>query len=121
MKLTIIGAGAIGGTIGAHMFRAGHDITLCDADTAHVAASREHGLRIEGPVNEFNLTLSLGGRATLPLPARPSRSRARQWIRPGPGLRPVAAPRACGRRLFSDVGASLDQDDAGALRRASTT
>jgi 2-dehydropantoate 2-reductase len=55
MKLTIIGAGAIGGTIGAHMFRAGHDITLCDADAAHVAAIREKGLRIEGPVNEFTV------------------------------------------------------------------
>ncbi|HEY3685233.1 MAG TPA: 2-dehydropantoate 2-reductase N-terminal domain-containing protein [Streptosporangiaceae bacterium] len=55
MKLTIIGAGAIGGTIGAHMFRAGHDITLCDADAAHVAAIREKGLRIEGPVDEFTV------------------------------------------------------------------
>lgn len=55
MKLTIIGAGAIGGTLGAHMVRAGHDITLCDADTAHVAAIRENGLRIEGPVNEFTV------------------------------------------------------------------
>jgi 2-dehydropantoate 2-reductase len=55
MKLTIVGAGAIGGTIGAHMFRAGHDITLCDADDAHVAAIREYGLRIEGPVNEFTV------------------------------------------------------------------
>jgi 2-dehydropantoate 2-reductase len=53
MKLTIIGGGAIGGTIAAHMFRAGHDITLCDADGAHVTAIREHGLHIEGPVNEF--------------------------------------------------------------------
>ena len=38
MKITIIGSGAIGGTLGAHMIRAGHDITLCDADAAHVAA-----------------------------------------------------------------------------------
>ncbi|HEV7811628.1 MAG TPA: 2-dehydropantoate 2-reductase N-terminal domain-containing protein [Leifsonia sp.] len=53
MKLTIIGAGAIGGTIGAHMFRAGHDITLCDADEQYVAAIQADGLRIEGPVNEF--------------------------------------------------------------------
>jgi 2-dehydropantoate 2-reductase len=53
MKVTIIGAGAIGGTIGAHMFRAGHDVTLCDADPAHVQAIKEHGLHIEGPVNEF--------------------------------------------------------------------
>ena len=53
MNITIIGSGAIGGTLGAHMIRAGHDITLCDADAAHVAAIREHGLIIEGPVNEF--------------------------------------------------------------------
>jgi 2-dehydropantoate 2-reductase len=53
VELTIIGSGAIGGTLGAHMIRAGHDITLCDADEAHVAAIREHGLIIEGPVDEF--------------------------------------------------------------------
>jgi 2-dehydropantoate 2-reductase len=56
MDLTIIGSGAIGGTLGAHMIRAGHDITLCDADEAHVAAIRERGLIIEGPVNEFTVT-----------------------------------------------------------------
>ena len=55
MDITIIGAGAIGGTLGAHVIRAGHDITLCDADEAHVAAIREHGLIIEGPVNEFTV------------------------------------------------------------------
>lgn len=55
MDITIIGSGAIGGTLGAHMIRAGHDITLCDADEAHVAAIREHGLIIEGPVNEFTV------------------------------------------------------------------
>ena len=55
MKLTIIGAGAIGGTIGAHMKRAGHDVTLCDADQAHVEAIRTDGLRIEGPVEEFTV------------------------------------------------------------------
>jgi 2-dehydropantoate 2-reductase len=55
VNITIIGAGAIGGTLGAHMIRAGHDITLCDADADHVAAIREHGLIIEGPVNEFTV------------------------------------------------------------------
>jgi len=55
MNITIIGAGAIGGTLGAHMIRAGHDVTLCDADADHVAAIREHGLIIEGPVNEFTV------------------------------------------------------------------
>jgi 2-dehydropantoate 2-reductase len=55
VKITIIGSGAIGGTLGAHMIRAGHDITLCDADAAHVEAIRSRGLIIEGPVNEFTV------------------------------------------------------------------
>ena len=53
MKLFVIGAGAIGGTLGARAFRDGHDVTLVDADEAHVAAIRRDGLRIEGPVEEF--------------------------------------------------------------------
>ncbi len=55
MKITIIGAGAIGGTIGARMFREGHDVTLCDADPEYVAAIQRDGLRIEGPVEEFTV------------------------------------------------------------------
>jgi 2-dehydropantoate 2-reductase len=66
MKLTIIGSGAIGGTLGAHLIRAGHDITLCDADEAHVTAIREHGLIIEGPVNEFTVAAHAITPAELP-------------------------------------------------------
>lgn len=55
MRLTIIGAGAIGGTIGAHMIRAGHDILFCDADQEHVQAINERGLVIEGPVENFTV------------------------------------------------------------------
>jgi 2-dehydropantoate 2-reductase len=55
MQLTIIGAGAIGGTIGAHMARAGHDVVLCDTDRDHVAAINRDGLRIEGPVENFTV------------------------------------------------------------------
>lgn len=57
MKAVIIGAGAIGGTIGAHMKRAGHDILLCDAAEDHVAAINDHGLHITGPVNDFVVEL----------------------------------------------------------------
>lgn len=53
MKFTIIGAGAIGGTVGAHLARSGHEVLLCDADTAHVDAINADGLRITGPVDEF--------------------------------------------------------------------
>jgi 2-dehydropantoate 2-reductase len=65
--IVIIGGGAIGGTIGAHMVRAGHDVVLCDADEAHVAAIREHGLRIEGPVDEFTVQIPAITPAELPV------------------------------------------------------
>jgi 2-dehydropantoate 2-reductase len=68
MQLTIIGAGAIGGTIGAHMIRAGHDIVFCDVDADHVKAINEFGISIEGPVENF----SVKAKAILPadLPAK---------------------------------------------------
>ncbi|MEV6866640.1 amidase family protein [Streptosporangium subroseum] len=55
MQLTIIGAGAIGGTIGAHLIRAGHDVLFCDADPSHVEAINREGLTIEGPVENFTV------------------------------------------------------------------
>ena len=55
MKFTVIGAGAIGGTVGAHLVRSGHDVLLCDADPLHVAAINDRGLRITGPVEEFTV------------------------------------------------------------------
>jgi 2-dehydropantoate 2-reductase len=55
MDVVVIGAGAIGGTLGAHMARAGHRVLLCDQDAEHVAAIRADGLRIEGPVEEFTV------------------------------------------------------------------
>jgi 2-dehydropantoate 2-reductase len=68
VQLTIIGAGAIGGTIGAHLIRSGHDVLFCDVDAAHVAAINDTGLTIEGPVENFTVS----ARAVTPdaLPAR---------------------------------------------------
>jgi len=64
----VVGAGAIGGTVGARLARSGRSVLLCDADAEHVAAINEGGLRIEGPVEEF----SVGVRAVAPdaLPER---------------------------------------------------
>lgn len=55
MKFTVIGSGAIGGMIGAHLARKGNDVTFVDVDAAHVAAINESGLRITGPVEEFTV------------------------------------------------------------------
>ena len=62
MKLLVFGAGAIGGCIGAHLARAGHEVTFVDRDAAHVNAMRERGLEIRGPVASFRTRV----RACLP-------------------------------------------------------
>jgi 2-dehydropantoate 2-reductase len=48
MEMTIVGAGAIGGTAGAYLLRAGHDVLFVDAAREHVDAISREGLRIEG-------------------------------------------------------------------------
>lgn len=52
-RILIWGAGAIGGTVGAFLRAAGHDITFVDVDRAHVAAIRDKGLSITGPIAQF--------------------------------------------------------------------
>lgn len=51
MKYTLIGAGAIGGSMAASISRAGADILYVDADVAHVRAMNESGLTIRDPRN----------------------------------------------------------------------
>jgi 2-dehydropantoate 2-reductase len=53
MKFLVWGAGAIGGTLGAHLARAGHDVTFVDRAPEHVDAINRAGLRIEGPLAQF--------------------------------------------------------------------
>jgi len=55
MRLLVWGAGAIGGTIGAHLARAGHDITFVDQAADHIAAIRSNGVSITGPLADFNV------------------------------------------------------------------
>ena len=55
MEICIIGAGAIGGVVGAHLVRSGHDVLFCDVDKAHVQAMNQEGLHIEGPVENFSV------------------------------------------------------------------
>lgn len=53
MRLLIWGAGAIGGTTGAFLARAGHDVTLVDTAGEHVDAIDRKGLHITGPIDDF--------------------------------------------------------------------
>ncbi len=53
--LLIWGAGAIGGTIGAYLARAGHGVLFVDTDPDHVARINEGGLTISGPIECFTV------------------------------------------------------------------
>ena len=56
MDETLIwGAGAIGGTIGAYLTRAGHAVRFVDVAVDHLQAIQAQGLRISGPVNDFTI------------------------------------------------------------------
>ncbi len=55
-RMLIWGAGAIGGSVGAWLKCAGHDISFVDVVPEHVAAIRGAGLRVTGPVEEFTVT-----------------------------------------------------------------
>lgn len=55
MGTLIWGAGAIGGTLGAYLARAGGDVTLVDTAVDHVEAIRQDGLRVTGPIDEFTV------------------------------------------------------------------
>jgi 2-dehydropantoate 2-reductase len=56
-RILIWGAGAIGGTAGAFLKRAGNDITFVDIEADHVAAISDpaRGLRISGPVETLRI------------------------------------------------------------------
>ena len=50
--LVIWGVGAMGGSIGAALVEAGHEVLFVDQDRDHVAAMNQRGLRVTGPVVE---------------------------------------------------------------------
>jgi 2-dehydropantoate 2-reductase len=58
VRYIVIGAGAVGGTIGGCLFQGGHDVVLV-ARGAHLEALRTHGLRLATPL----------GTDVLPIPA----------------------------------------------------
>ena len=47
-RIVVVGAGAVGGYVGGHLTRAGHDVTLIDSWPEHVEAMRRDGLQLSG-------------------------------------------------------------------------
>ncbi len=55
MRYTVFGAGAIGGTVGAHMVRGGESVLFVDRDVEHVRAMQQHGLTVRGSAETFTV------------------------------------------------------------------
>jgi 2-dehydropantoate 2-reductase len=54
MKISVMGAGALGGYFGGRLASAGHDVTLI-ARGAHLAALQSNGLQIKSPKGDLHL------------------------------------------------------------------
>ena len=54
MRITIMGAGGVGGYFGARLAQGGSDVGFV-ARGAHLAALREHGLRVESQIGNIHL------------------------------------------------------------------
>ena len=51
MKIAILGVGSMGTIVGALMTKSGYDVTLVDANKAHVDAMNERGATITGKID----------------------------------------------------------------------
>ena len=58
-KIAVVGAGAVGGYTGAHMVRAGEDVTFIDMWPAHVDEMKKNGLRITHHEGEEPFTVKV--------------------------------------------------------------
>ena len=56
-RIAFMGSGAVGGYVGAHLHRLGHDVTLIDAWPEHVEAIRARGLELYGMTDEERCTV----------------------------------------------------------------
>jgi 2-dehydropantoate 2-reductase len=66
MPFTLVGAGAIGGTVGAHMVRGGERVLFVDRDVEHVEAMRARGLTIRGFDETFTVRVDAATPDELP-------------------------------------------------------
>ena len=57
MRIAVVGAGAMGGSYGGMLARAGEEVSLLDARSEHVEAIRRDGLRVSGVFGEHVVSL----------------------------------------------------------------
>jgi 2-dehydropantoate 2-reductase len=63
VRISIIGSGAVGGTLAAVLARAGHEVAVT-ARGDNLAAIREHGIRLDGGFGEYTARVAAGPHLT---------------------------------------------------------
>ena len=58
-RIAVVGAGAVGGYVGGHLSRLGHDVTLIDPWPEHIEAIRRDGLHLYGVTEEECCTVQV--------------------------------------------------------------
>jgi 2-dehydropantoate 2-reductase len=58
-KIAFMGAGAVGGYVGAYFAHHGHDVTLVDPWPEHVETIRAHGMKLTGMTPEETMTVQV--------------------------------------------------------------
>ena len=58
-RIAVLGAGAVGGYVGASLAHAGHDVTLIDPWPEHVEAIRAHGMELYGMTDAERRTVNV--------------------------------------------------------------
>jgi 2-dehydropantoate 2-reductase len=55
MRITVVGAGAMGASYGGHLARTGHEVALLDTWRDHVDAINRDGLRVDGVLGDHRI------------------------------------------------------------------
>ena len=58
-RIAVVGSGAVGGYLGGHLARAGHDVTLIDPWPEHIEAIRKNGLDLSGMTDEESYSVQV--------------------------------------------------------------
>ena len=66
MRITVVGAGAMGGSYGGLLALAGHEVSLIDAWQAHVDAINRDGLLVSGVPGNQRVRLAASMNSTCP-------------------------------------------------------
>lgn len=72
MKIAVVGAGAMGGSFGGHLAKAGHEVRLVDIWPEHIESVTQNGLKVTGALGDYV--------AKVPITAKPDYSSWADWV-----------------------------------------